>query len=84
VSVARSAAPAGVLEVVTDGRRPERQLRPPSREVAKPVAAAPPSKKRPTWKTLTIVDPMPTACGSTCVACWAPTVVSRSVDSRTV
>src|SRR5207247_2597352 len=83
VSVARSAAPAGELDVVRDGSTPERQLRPPSREVAKPIAAAAPSKKRPTWKTLTIVEPAATACGSTCVARGEPTVIPNAEGGRT-
>ena len=56
-SLARSHSPAGVEFDVSEGRRPERQVRPASRDVAKPMFAAAPSRIRPTWKTETIVDP---------------------------
>jgi hypothetical protein len=39
-------------------------------EVAKPMAEPPPSKNRPTWKALTIVEPKAKVSGSTSVRCW--------------
>ena len=56
-SLARNHSPTGVELDVSEGRRPERHVRPASREVAKPMFAAAPSRIRPTWKTETIVDP---------------------------
>jgi hypothetical protein len=51
------------------GRNPRVQLAPPLVEVAKPMAEAPPSKKRPTWKALTRVLPKAKVSGSTSVRC---------------
>jgi hypothetical protein len=34
------------------------------------MSVAPPSKKRPTWKADTIVEPFEKVSGSTSVACW--------------
>src|SRR5262245_40260423 len=49
------------------GRRPLVQCAPLSVEVAKPIAQAPPSKIRPTWKVATIVEPFEKVSGSTSV-----------------
>ena len=50
--------------------KPRFQVRPRSREVAKPMLRAPPSKIRPTWKTATTVFPEAKESGSTSVSCW--------------
>ena len=50
---------------------PTRHEWPASRDVEKPVAAAPPpSRARPTWKTATIVRPSAKLSGSASVWCW--------------
>ena len=48
-SLARSEGPGGDVFTVNPGRMPSRQVRPPSREVEKPMLAAPPDRFRPTW-----------------------------------
>src|SRR5215211_5516035 len=52
------------------GRKPFVQVPPPSADRAQPMLEDPPSKKRPTWKAETIVDPAAKVSGSTSVACW--------------
>src|ERR687886_2103103 len=63
--------------------RPVRHVPPRSRETAKPIAAAPPSKNRPLWNTATTVEPAAAACGSTALACCAPPSAVRSPATRT-
>jgi len=78
VPCARSKATAGSLtalyvppaKMVIPVSRPFCQVTPPSVEVAKPMSEAPPSKKRPIWKTATSVEPKAATAGSTSVACW--------------
>src|SRR3954471_11166991 len=49
------------------GGRPVVQVAPLLVEVANPIAHAPPSKMRPTWKAATIVEPLANVSGSTSV-----------------
>jgi hypothetical protein len=58
-------------------------VRPPSRDVAQPVAAAPPpSLCRPIWNVATTVDPQPKALGSTSVSCCPGARVNVSNEMR--
>src|SRR2546425_10817860 len=70
--------PGGVAKTVLDGRKPLVKLFPPLVEVAKPMAEAPPLKKRPTWKAETKVEPEAKVSGSTSVACWLVLLVKGS------
>src|SRR5215469_13080982 len=54
------------------------QVAPLSVEVAKPMSELPPSKKRPDWKTETMVEPKEKVSGSTCVLCWLEELVNGS------
>ena len=72
--MARSNGPPPVY-LVMPGSRPLVQVAPLLVEVAKPMAQAPPSKIRPTWKAATIVEPNEKVSGSTSVRvlagrCW--------------
>ena len=80
-SLARSAGPGRGDESVRPGSRPAFQVAPPSREVAKPMATAPPSKTRPTWTTATTVEPKANVSGSACVACWPIGSLVRSAET---
>ena len=82
-SLARANGPGGVEAVVSAGRTPELHVRPLSCETAKPIWVAPPSKNRPSWKTLTTFGPAAPTSGSTAVACWAPESSVLSVAIRT-
>src|SRR5690349_5915418 len=73
--------PGGVAKVVVSGRKPGVQLLPPLVEVAKPMLEDPPSKKRPTWKAETMVEPKEKVSGSTSVACWLVLLVYGSLLS---
>src|SRR5262245_21329597 len=66
---------------VTPGRSPLRHARPPSDDVEKPIAVAPPVAIRPTWKTATTVLPNEKLSGSTSVACWPPAPRTVSVET---
>src|SRR3989442_10600779 len=74
--------PGGVEKGVVPGRKPWLKLLPPSVDVAKPMLEPPPSKKRPTWKAETMVEPEDKVSGSTSVACWLVVLVYGSVLSR--
>src|SRR5207249_2023561 len=64
-SLARGASPGGFVAVVRPGRIPDRHVRPAFADVAQPIPAAPPSRKRPTWKVATATEPWPATLGST-------------------
>src|SRR5436309_678905 len=66
-SVARSLEPLTVVHLVIPGRRPFVHDDPLLIDVAKPMAQAPPSEIRPTWKVATIVEPFEYVSGSTSV-----------------
>src|SRR5215213_5074142 len=66
-SVARAYGPGGDWWTVRPGSAPLVQPAPPFVEVAKPVPEAPPSKKRPTCETATIVLPNANVSGLTAV-----------------
>jgi hypothetical protein len=51
------------------GRKPLVQVVPLLVVVAQPILDDPPSKKRPTWKALTVVEPQENVSGSTSLAC---------------
>jgi hypothetical protein len=59
--------PGGLEAAVTPGRNPARHVRPPSREVAKPINVAAPSAMRADWNVVTTVLPNEKLSGSTCV-----------------
>src|SRR6266704_5864782 len=65
-SVARSLGPPPTYLVIP-GSRPLVHDAPLLVEVAKPMAQAPPSKTRPTWKVATMVEPFEYVSGSTSV-----------------
>ena len=69
-SLTTGKSPRGLEFTVRLGRKPRRQVRPASSEVAKPMFAAAPPKIRPTWNTSTTVDPAAALSGSTSVWCW--------------
>jgi hypothetical protein len=69
----------GVAKTVLDGRKPLVKFFPPLVDVAKPMLEDPPSKKRPTWKAETIVEPEDNVSGSTSVACWLVALVYGSL-----
>src|SRR6266566_1365317 len=71
--------PGGVEKGVVPGRKPGLKLLPPSVDVAKPMLEPPPSKKRPTWKAETKVEPEDKVSGSTSVACWLVGLVYGSL-----
>ena len=71
-------APAGLETAVRAGRIPWRQVRPPSLDVEKPMPAAPPSRRRPTWKSATVVAPTVDESGSTSDSCWLSAFVNWS------
>jgi hypothetical protein len=75
--------PGGVEKGVVPGRKPWLKLLPPSVDVAKPMLEPPPSKKRPTWKAETKVEPADKVSGSTSVACWLVGLVSGSLLNGT-
>jgi hypothetical protein len=54
------------------------QVLPPSVDLETPMSVPPPSKKRPTWKAETIVEPLAKVSGSTSVACWLVVFVNGS------
>ena len=80
-SLAEGESPGGRDSAVSEGRKPERQCKPASREVAKPIPDAPPSAIRPAWKVVTIVDPTAKLSGSTSVWCWPRTSANGSRES---
>ncbi len=45
------------------------------------MATAPPSKTRPTWTTVTTVEPKANESGSACVACWPIGSLVRSAET---
>src|SRR5260221_14394287 len=73
--------PAGVAKTVVPGRKPFLKVLPLLGDVAKPMLEPPPSKKRPTWKAETMVEPEDKVSGSTSVACWLVVLVYGSVLS---
>src|SRR5260370_38586624 len=81
-SLARRYGPGGDELTVVPGKKPFLKLFPPLLEVAKPMAEAPPLKKRPTWKADTMVLPKAKVSGSTSVACLLSGLVKVSVLSR--
>jgi hypothetical protein len=78
-SLTRSYGPATAVCLVIPASVPLVQDAPLLVEVANPMSDAPPSKKRPNWAAVTIVEPCDYVSGSTIVLCRLVEFVNGSV-----